>query len=150
MIRRPPRSTHTDTLFPYTTLFRSHRAPLRGLGVPLPSPAQVRLPALRVSPQSHPDCLRSSSPLASFYSASAYPIFAHCYHDTGDNHAPKQVHDVCPRRYEIGQGMDTEGCRFDSPPATECVAFWVHASRSQNAMRLLEIGHTGRPDRPVR
>src|SRR3546814_3149228 len=26
MIRRPPRSTRTDTLFPYTTLFRSYRA----------------------------------------------------------------------------------------------------------------------------
>src|SRR3546814_482708 len=26
MIRRPPRSTRTDTRFPYTTLFRSHRA----------------------------------------------------------------------------------------------------------------------------
>src|SRR3546814_3403804 len=26
MIRRPPRSTRTDTLFPYTTLFRSNRA----------------------------------------------------------------------------------------------------------------------------
>src|SRR3546814_14860749 len=25
MIRRPPRSTRTDTLFPYTTLFRSHK-----------------------------------------------------------------------------------------------------------------------------
>src|SRR3546814_2757521 len=25
MIRRPPRSTRTDTLLPYTTLFRSHR-----------------------------------------------------------------------------------------------------------------------------
>src|SRR3546814_21149576 len=25
MIRRPPRSTRTDTLFPYTTLFRSKR-----------------------------------------------------------------------------------------------------------------------------
>src|SRR3546814_5788191 len=24
MLRRPPRSTRTDTLFPYTTLFRSH------------------------------------------------------------------------------------------------------------------------------
>src|SRR3546814_12101681 len=24
MTRRPPRSTRTDTLFPYTTLFRSH------------------------------------------------------------------------------------------------------------------------------
>src|SRR3546814_10829006 len=27
MIRRPPRSTRTDTLFPYTTLFRSDRQP---------------------------------------------------------------------------------------------------------------------------
>src|SRR3546814_5255183 len=26
MIRRPPRSTRTDTLFPYTTLFRSKQA----------------------------------------------------------------------------------------------------------------------------
>src|SRR3546814_17235771 len=31
MIRRPPRSTRTDTLFPYTTLFRSEGLPdLRG------------------------------------------------------------------------------------------------------------------------
>src|SRR3546814_10986918 len=29
MIRRPPRSTRTDTLFPYTTLFRSPRRPFR-------------------------------------------------------------------------------------------------------------------------
>src|SRR3546814_19184862 len=32
MIRRPPRSTRTDTLFPYTTLFRSLQAHQRGLG----------------------------------------------------------------------------------------------------------------------
>src|SRR3546814_17490633 len=31
MIRRPPRSTRTDTLFPYTTLFRSHGAAV-GIG----------------------------------------------------------------------------------------------------------------------
>src|SRR3546814_2739634 len=31
MIRRPPRSTRTDTLFPYTTLFRSQAA--AGLGI---------------------------------------------------------------------------------------------------------------------
>src|SRR3546814_2914610 len=30
MIRRPPRSTRTDTLFPYTTLFRSARRLRRG------------------------------------------------------------------------------------------------------------------------
>src|SRR3546814_18073434 len=35
MIRRPPRSTRTDTLFPYTTLFRS---PFSG------APASVRCP----------------------------------------------------------------------------------------------------------
>src|SRR3546814_5611572 len=29
MIRRPPRSTRTDTLFPYTTLFRSASPPCR-------------------------------------------------------------------------------------------------------------------------
>src|SRR3546814_13056353 len=32
MIRRPPRSTRTDTLFPYTTLFRSCD-PRRGCGL---------------------------------------------------------------------------------------------------------------------
>src|SRR3546814_19195030 len=31
MIRRPPRSTRTDTLFPYTTLFRSQEADTVGL-----------------------------------------------------------------------------------------------------------------------
>src|SRR3546814_1033770 len=31
MIRRPPRSTRTDTLFPYTTLFRSGQAALQRL-----------------------------------------------------------------------------------------------------------------------
>src|SRR3546814_4962646 len=32
MIRRPPRSTRTDTLFPYTTLFRSSRFRRQVLG----------------------------------------------------------------------------------------------------------------------
>src|SRR3546814_2555839 len=39
MIRRPPRSTRTDTLFPYTTLFRSpdgETGKRRGLKIPHP------------------------------------------------------------------------------------------------------------------
>src|SRR3546814_5634720 len=32
MIRRPPRSTRTDTLFPYTTLFRSLDGAAKDLG----------------------------------------------------------------------------------------------------------------------
>src|SRR3546814_20177539 len=33
MLRRPPRSTRTDTLFPYTTLFRSARR--KGKSIPM-------------------------------------------------------------------------------------------------------------------
>src|SRR3546814_2201165 len=53
MIRRPPRSTRTDTLFPYTTLFRS-AVPRHLCGaartsrLPLPPPAR-RLPPQRGS-----------------------------------------------------------------------------------------------------
>src|SRR3546814_7666940 len=40
MIRRPPRATRTDTLFPYTTLFRSAPvAPLDTRVAALPHPA---------------------------------------------------------------------------------------------------------------
>src|SRR3546814_12920319 len=45
MIRRPPRSTRTDTLFPYTTLFRSR---------PGASPAAA---SGRYGPYRHSDCL---------------------------------------------------------------------------------------------
>src|SRR3546814_9340949 len=52
MIRRPPRSTRTDTLFPYTTLFRSvlfdlHRelggkmVPFAGYALPVQYPAGI-------------------------------------------------------------------------------------------------------------
>src|SRR3546814_10331581 len=37
MIRRPPRSTRTDTLFPYTTLFRSLKITFRQLFDELPT-----------------------------------------------------------------------------------------------------------------
>src|SRR3546814_17252817 len=36
MIRRPPRSTRTDTLFPYTTLFRSRGVPAAALSQVIP------------------------------------------------------------------------------------------------------------------
>src|SRR3546814_20688382 len=46
MIRRPPRSTRTDTLFPYTTLFRSPRQPHRS-----PLPRFPNAPAPRFPPR---------------------------------------------------------------------------------------------------
>src|SRR3546814_16113792 len=44
MIRRPPRSTRTDTLFPYTTLFRSPFAAEPGGGRPFGARAIDRVP----------------------------------------------------------------------------------------------------------
>src|SRR3546814_13173654 len=46
MIRRPPRSTRTDTLFPYTTLFRSVRSLLHRRALRLP-PRPLLLPRAR-------------------------------------------------------------------------------------------------------
>src|SRR3546814_16341718 len=43
MSRRPPRSTRTDTLFPYTTLFRSDD---RGFSISSPSPALCQWPLI--------------------------------------------------------------------------------------------------------
>src|SRR3546814_18381862 len=48
MIRRPPRSTRTDTLFPYTTLFRSveyYEAALEEAGVRLVVDGNVQVHA---------------------------------------------------------------------------------------------------------
>src|SRR3546814_16317694 len=64
MIRRPPRSTRTDTLFPYTTLFRSlrHRrtpgTPADEAGLPGTSPPP---PALKPNSLS---CRRCPGPTA--------------------------------------------------------------------------------------
>src|SRR3546814_3169826 len=41
MIRRPPRSTRTDTLFPYTTLFRSRHEARRVFADPIVLTADV-------------------------------------------------------------------------------------------------------------
>src|SRR3546814_2164243 len=48
MLRRPPRSTRTDTLFPYTTLFRSARQ-LGALGWPVLAIKADLLPATLAS-----------------------------------------------------------------------------------------------------
>src|SRR3546814_18280156 len=52
MIRRPPRSTRTDTLFPYTTLFRSGggRRPRRRRARPRAGPQARPRPVTRKEP----------------------------------------------------------------------------------------------------
>src|SRR3546814_9662636 len=51
MIRRPPRSTRTDTLFPYTTLVRSHHVVVEILGEALPQLQCMLVERRRLVPQ---------------------------------------------------------------------------------------------------
>src|SRR3546814_15846638 len=68
MIRRPPRSTRTDTLFPYTTLFRSEAAAVaqRCAGDPAtrhPALQLVdRIAARRARPTADDQLLRAERP----------------------------------------------------------------------------------------
>src|SRR3546814_12173791 len=64
MIRRPPRSTRTDTLFPYTTLFRSAKqflASRRREGRRRDRFPRRRLAAARASPRHSSACSRRAS-----------------------------------------------------------------------------------------
>src|SRR3546814_4786838 len=53
MIRRPPRSTRTDTLFPYTTLFRSLRGGAGGIRTLDTLLAYTHFPGERLRPLGH-------------------------------------------------------------------------------------------------
>src|SRR3546814_6366205 len=76
MIRRPPRSTRTDTLFPYTTLFRSVRISrirnleddialsLAALGIRIIAPIPGRGTIGIEVPNQHPEIVSMRSVLA--------------------------------------------------------------------------------------
>src|SRR3546814_1363946 len=59
MIRRPPRSTRTDTLFPYTTLFR---------------PRDPNTPPAAPAPQAAPPSCRGHQPIAIHAPIKAAPL----------------------------------------------------------------------------
>src|SRR3546814_10798680 len=97
MIRRPPRSTRTDTLFPYTTLFRSDQAGRHaGPALPLHRDPRVVLVghlALRlghtVSPL-HPRSEEHTSELQSLMRTS-YAVFCLKKKNRTDQHTNKRT-----------------------------------------------------------
>src|SRR3546814_2099117 len=74
MIRRPPRSTRTDTLFPYTTLFRSAGiARVKDVSASFPDPAAPACHHPQQRPQGDP--MSKSFPVRHALSAAVLALF---------------------------------------------------------------------------
>src|SRR3546814_15343621 len=72
MIRRPPRSTRTDTLFPYTTLFRSPSVFLAANNAPYDTLGQLIAAA-----KAKPGTIAFGGPGIGLPSHIAFEMFAH-------------------------------------------------------------------------
>src|SRR3546814_3586075 len=112
MIRRPPRSTRTDTLFPYTTLFRSHHR------LSHPYPDRCRL--LCCAGADPPQMENGPRALQGLYldpEAQRLQVAAH------DDHAPAEYAD----RHPDPQPRDAPAARIRSEE---------HTSELQSLMRI--------------
>src|SRR3546814_5847459 len=122
MIRRPPRSTRTDTLFPYTTLFRSTEAiaswtemirdsivAASGLEeaivatapvAPTPIASEVRTLVRRLEHQRLPDALRSEEHTSELQSLmrSSYAVFCLKKKQTRRHQTTLNIHQLRPKR----------------------------------------------------
>src|SRR3546814_3998419 len=91
MIRRPPRSTRTDTLFPYTTLFRS---------VDFADEQAARKQRVHQEDSTVPGC-----------DGFARPVDDESHSEVRDEILPGQevaeeaMNDLCARRHQIGESM---------------------------------------------
>src|SRR3546814_2688621 len=107
MIRRPPRSTRTDTLFPYTTLFRSANANFHFRMVEVAMMLLLPMAALAfaIPPKRSTSALGRSeehtSELQSLMRIS-YAVFClkkkkqHLLQQRSDKHTSKQTHTMVP------------------------------------------------------
>src|SRR3546814_2136899 len=103
MIRRPPRSTRTDTLFPYTTLFRSWRAGSMRNGVP--SAADPAMKRARASPKIGPARSRAASSRSEEHTSElqslmriSYAVF--CLKKKKTQNNMDKLHTIKPNTYE--------------------------------------------------
>src|SRR3546814_20119995 len=114
MIRRPPTATRTDTLFPYTTLFRSSASPDRrprrrpAAAGPCPSPARTT-PARRTPDPGYGRCTTPPRPAAaqrrggrSAPTAPPSPPRRPAYHRAGDRQ-PGPAPTARPARRRVGE-----------------------------------------------
>src|SRR3546814_11365339 len=118
MIRRPPRSTRTDTLFPYTTLFRSPEGALdearrpacgrKGDGQPRDDESERERPRDRDRPPGN--AVPAEGREAGGEQEHARPY--HIAHDERDAHRKAEL---VARPFAAGRTLATQ-CRLACPP----------------------------------
>src|SRR3546814_2606467 len=103
MIRRPPRSTRTDTLFPYTTLFRSSCAP--------GPPSTARACCTRRAPSRHCAARRSEEHTSELQSLMRISYAVFCLKKKTNNLRP-------PRHYNTNNITQTNQMhkKLKTPP----------------------------------
>src|SRR3546814_18803288 len=104
MIRRPPRSTRTDTLFPYTTLFRSIKAKLGSYTDGDLSSEMVQMLASNL--QTDPQTIIEMNARITGDASLNYSV------ETGST----QMIDL-PEGHELPQDIHSDRKRADDPPA---------------------------------
>src|SRR3546814_8441578 len=98
MIRRPPRSTRTDTLFPYTTLFRSMQRSLH-LGKRMPAASTLLRRA----------CLVVSIALSCGAAFAAQPAAAPAAATSAGETLPAALHDLDAYVERVCEQFDVPG-----------------------------------------
>src|SRR3546814_8587696 len=94
MIRRPPRSTRTDTLFPYTTLFRSPPCPFhpRLFRPAIPARASCACLQLFLRTWSRLDLSRSEEHTSELQSLMRISYAVFCLKKKKKGHKVKDIH----------------------------------------------------------
>src|SRR3546814_1249550 len=100
MIRRPPRSTRTDTLFPYTTLFRSFRDVLSRYSLRPPKhPTSLRAMQYPPANGDRRFGLRSEEHTSELQSLMRISHAVFCLKKKTNNTNESRIHITCPIVY---------------------------------------------------
>src|SRR3546814_18229263 len=107
MIRRPPRSTRTDTLFPYTTLFRSAVERCIGMGKCRSQQADTMCPSYRATKE---ECYSTRGRSRLLWEMLQGDIIK----DGWESAAVKESLDTC---------LSCKGCKSDCPTHTDMASY---------------------------
>src|SRR3546814_17132888 len=113
MLRRPPRSTRTDTLLPYTTLFRSELAPAAGAGCVVAVAQGLPLRVLRVPRRE----LRAPAPRRARPALEVHPLLPRPGGGGAVRHGERSARDAQLRRRNGAGPADAAPARAAGGPA---------------------------------